>query len=204
MSNDPVAVSGATGFIGSAVVRELLAARRSVRALVEPGANTSNLDGLGVDKVTVDICDHEGMVGALEGCASYFHLAAIYKVWVPDPAPIFRVNLEGTTNSLLAAQRAGVRKVVYTSSIAAVGLRDDGTPSDETVPFNLYGIANEYILTKFLSERIAVRFAEAGHPIVIVNPALPFGERDIAPTPTGGIILSVLRKQVPAVSPGGF
>lgn len=204
MGDDLVAVSGATGFIGSAVVRQLLSAGRPVRALVEPGANPKNLEGLSVDSVTVDVCDHSGMRRALEGVATYFHLAAIYKVWLPDPEPIYRVNLEGTTVSLLAARAAGVRRVVYTSSIAAVGLRDDGTPSDETVPFNLYDIANEYILTKHLSERTAMRFAEAGDPVVIVNPAFPFGERDIAPTPTGGIILTILRGEVPALSQGGF
>ncbi len=199
-----VAVSGATGFIGSAVVRELVAAGRQVRALCEPGADTKNLDGLPVEVCTVDVCDFNGMAKALEGCATFFHLAAIYKLWLPDPAPIYRVNLEGTTTSMLAAQRAKVGRVIYTSSIAAVGLRDDGEPSDESVPFNLYDIANEYILTKYLSERIAMRFAEAGVPIVVVNPAFPFGERDIAPTPTGRIIVSVLRGEVPATVPGGF
>jgi dihydroflavonol-4-reductase len=198
------AVSGATGFIGSAVVRELLSQRTRVRALCEPGADTRNLEGLDVEVRTVDVCDHEAMRRALEGVATYFHLAAIYKVWLPDPEPIYRVNLEGTTASLLAAQRAGVTRVVYTSSIAGVGLRDDGTPSDENVPFNLYDIANEYILTKHLSERIAMRFAESGAPIVIVNPAFPFGERDIAPTPTGGIVLAVLRGEVPGIPTGGF
>ena len=198
------AVSGATGFIGSAVVRQLLGDGRSVRCLVEPGAKTDNLDGLDVEMVTVDVCDHEGMASALDGAAAYYHLAAIYKTWMENPEPMYRVNLEGTTASLLAARRVGIKRVVYTSSIAAVGLREDGEPSDESVPFNLYDIANEYILTKHLSERLALRFAEAGDPIVIVNPAFPFGERDIAPTPTGGIVLSVLRKEVPALSPGGF
>lgn len=198
------AVSGATGFIGSAVVRRLLADGREVRALVEPGANTKNLDGLDVELVTADVCDHAAMTSALEGVESYFHLAAIYKVWLPEPDPIYRVNLEGTMASLFAARRAGVKRIIYTSSIAAVGHRDDGAPSDETVPFNLYDVANEYILTKHLSERLAMRFVEAGAPIVVVNPAFPFGERDIAPTPTGGIVLSVLRGEVPALSEGGF
>ncbi len=198
------AVSGASGFIGSAVVRHLLADGRRVRALVEPGANPQNLDGLDVERVTVDICDHHKMTRALDGCEAYYHLAAIYKVWLPDPDPIYRVNLEGTMAALFAAQRAEVKRIVYTSSIAAVGLRNDGVPSDETVPFNLYDVANEYILTKHLSERLALRFVESGAPIVVVNPAFPFGERDIAPTPTGGIILSVLRGEVPALSTGGF
>jgi dihydroflavonol-4-reductase len=172
--------------------------------LVEPGANTSNLDGLDVEQITADVCDFSAMTSGLEGCGTYYHLAAIYKVWLPEPAPIYRVNLEGTMASIQAAMRVGVERIVYTSSIAAVGLRDDGAPSDETVPFNLYDVANEYILTKHLSERLAMRFAEAGAPIVVVNPAFPFGERDIAPTPTGGIILSVLRNEVPALSKGGF
>jgi dihydroflavonol-4-reductase len=204
MSDGVAAVSGSTGFIGSAVVRELLAAGRRVRCLVEPGADTQNIDGLDVERVTADVCDLRGMTRALEGASAFYHLAAIYKIWMPDPDPIFRVNLEGTQVSLQAAQRVGVQRIVYTSSIAAVGLRSDGQPSDETVAFNLYDIANDYILTKHLSERIAFRFAEAGLPVVIVNPAFPFGERDIAPTPTGGIVLAVLKGEVPAIGAGGF
>ena len=208
---EQVAVSGASGFIGSAVVRKLLAQGRQVRALLEPGATTKNLDGLAleglsgeVERFTVDVCDFEGMARALDGCSAFYHLAAIYKVWTPDPTTIHRVNIEGTTTALLAAKATRVPRVVYTSSIAAVGLPGDGTPADESVAYNLHDVANDYILTKHLSERIAMRFAEAGTPIVIVNPAFPFGPRDIAPTPTGAIILSLLRGQVPAVGEGGF
>lgn len=199
------AVSGATGFIGSAVIRKLLAQGRPVRALVEPSAPTGNLDDLpaAVERVPVDVCDFDGMRRALDGCATYHHLAAIYKLWMPDPRAIYRVNVEGTTTSLLAAQAAGVGRVVYTSSIAAVGLRADGRPSDETVEFNLWDIANEYLLTKMMSERIALRFA-ATLPVTVVNPAFPFGPGDVAPTPTGKIILAILRGQVPGVGPGGF
>jgi len=200
------AVSGATGFIGSAVIRKLLADGRPVRALVEPNAPTKNLDALppgAVERVPVDVCDFAAMKRALEGSSAYYHLAAIYKVWTPDPRAIYRVNVEGTTASLLAAQAAGVPRVVYTSSIAAVGLRPDGRPSDETVEFNLWDIANEYLLTKMLSERIALRFA-ATMPIVVVNPAFPFGPGDAAPTPTGAIVLAILRGEVPGVGAGGF
>src|SRR5207244_2553799 len=109
------------------------------------------------------------------------------------PSVIYRVNIEGTTATLLAAQKAAVPRVVYTASIAAIGQRDDGQPADETVAFNLHDVANEYILTKHLSERIALRFAEAGLPLVVVNPAFPFGERDIGPTPTGNILLTIAR-----------
>ena len=130
------AVSGATGFIGSAVVRRLLADGRRVRALIEPQASTKNLDDLPEDRlerVTVDVGDLAGMRRALEGAGAYYHLAAIYKVWMKDPSILYRVNIEGTTTSLLAARDAGVGRVVYTSSIAAVGRRPDGSPSDESV-----------------------------------------------------------------------
>jgi dihydroflavonol-4-reductase len=206
-NQDLAAVSGATGFIGSAVVRKLLATGRKVRALIEPGANLRNLEGLPEDqleRVTVDICDRAGMLRALEGASAYYHLAAIYKIWVLDPSVLYRVNVEGTANALMAARDAGVRRVVYTSSIAAVGLHPDGTPADEGTAFNLWDVANDYIVSKHHAERIALRFAESGMPIVVVNPAFPFGPRDIAPTPTGGMILALLRKQVPGVSAGGF
>jgi dihydroflavonol-4-reductase len=202
------AVSGATGFIGSAVIRRLLDAGRSVRALVERGAPRDNLVALGhrgaaLEIIEVDVCDYVGMARALDGASAYYHLAAIYKVWLRDPSVIYRVNIEGTTTSLLAARAANVPKIVYTSSIAAVGLRDSGEPSDETDAFNLHAIANEYLLTKHLSERIALRFAET-MPIVVVNPAFPFGAGDVAPTPTGKIVLALLKGEVPGVSAGGF
>lgn len=197
------AVTGATGFIGSAVVRGLLARGRRVRCLVEPGANTKNIDGLDVDRVTVDVTDLPGMRRAIDGCEALFHLAAIYKTWLPDDEILYRVNLEGTVTTLLAAQETRVRRVVYTSSIAAVGLVDGGL-ADETTRFNLFDIANPYILSKWQSERIAMRFAESGLPVTVVNPAFPFGPGDIAPTPTGGIVLALLEKRIPGCGPGGF
>jgi dihydroflavonol-4-reductase len=198
-----VAVTGATGFIGSAVVRQLLEQKRSVRAIVEPGANLQNLEGLPVERVTCDVTDTKAMTHALSGCESLYHLAAVYKTWLEDRELIYRVNVEGTTSTLLAAQKAKVDRVVYTSSIAAVGLID-GATADETMRFNQFDIANDYILTKWLSERVAMRFAEAGMNLVVVNPAFPFGPRDIGPTPTGKIILGLMKGQVPGVIPGGI
>lgn len=201
----PVAVTGGAGFIGSAVVRALLAQGREVRVLLEPGASTGNLDELpSVDRVTVDVVNGPAMTRALRGCEALYHLAAVYKLWAPDPELIYRVNLEGTTATLLAAQSAGVRRVVYTSSIAAVGLRDDGGLSDEGTAFNLWPIANPYIATKHLSERVALQFASAGLPVVVVNPGFPFGPRDLGPTPTGRILLSLLRGELPGYTDGGF
>lgn len=205
--SEVVAVSGAGGFIGSAVVRRILEGGRFVRALLEPGVGAQNLEGLPedrIERVQVDIGDHVGMTRALDGCVAFYHLAAIYKVWMPDPRPMYRVNVEGATAALLAARAARVPRIVYTSSIAAVGLRDDGTLSDESVVWNLHEIANDYILTKHLSERIALRFAESGLPVIVVNPGFPFGPRDVGPTPTGRFVLSLLRGEVPAVSEGGF
>jgi dihydroflavonol-4-reductase len=208
-----VAVTGAAGFIGSAVVRQLLEAKRTVRVLLEPGASTKNLEGLGVERITCDVTDAKGLRRALSGCEALYHLAAIYRTWLPNPEIMYRVNLEGTTATLLAAADAKVKRIVYTSSIAAIGLKegtrrvsasDDDGLADETTAFNLFDVANDYILTKWMSERIAMRFAEGGAPIVIVNPAFPFGPRDIAPTPTGRIILSLLQRKVPGVSAGGF
>jgi len=204
-SKDVAAVSGATGFIGSAVVRELVSRGSKVRALVEPGAATTNLDGLpGIELISVDVNDRSGMLKALEGARHFFHLAAIYKIWSRDPEAIWRVNLEGTVTSLLAARDAGVERIVYTSSIAAVGLGPGQTPADETTEWNIGDIANDYIASKHQAERVALRMAEAGMPIVVVNPAFPFGVGDIGPTPTGQIILNLMRGKVPAVGAGGF
>lgn len=197
------AVTGATGFIGSAVVRGLVAQGRPVRCLVQPGAPTTNLEGLAVDRVEVDVTDFAAMKTALAGVETLFHLAAIYKTWTLDETIIHRVNLEGTTTTLLAAQANAVGRIVYTSSIAAIGLVEDGL-ADETTAFNLFDVANPYILTKWQSERIALRFAEAGLPVVVVNPGFPFGPGDIAPTPTGAIILALLDGQVPGYGKGGF
>jgi dihydroflavonol-4-reductase len=201
-----VAVTGASGFIGSRVVKQLLDQGRKVRALVEPGLKDKrlrNLDGLPVERVTVDVTDLKGMERALQGCETLFHLAAVYKTWLPNPEVLYRVNLEGTVATLLAAGNAKVKRIVYTSSIAAIGLRE-GEPADETNAFNIFDVADPYILSKWQSERIALRFADDGLPVVIVNPAFPFGPGDVAPTPTGKIIIGLLRGIVPAVGPGGI
>jgi len=197
-------VTGATGFIGSAIVRQLLARGRRVRALVEPGANRANLAGLDVETVDGLITDRARVTEAMAGCDVVYHLAAIYKLWLPDPKLMYDVNVEGTKTLLFAAWKAGVKKFVHTSSIAAVGVKPGGEPSDETTAFNVWNAANDYIRSKYLSELDALRFAGEGLPVVVVNPAFPFGERDVAPTPTGRFIQQILRGELPAYPEGGF
>lgn len=201
-------VTGASGFIGSAVVRKLLARGQKVRCFVEPGARLDNLHGLDVETVTGDVNDREGIARALDGCDTLYHLAAIYAIWLPDPRKMYEVNVEGTKTVLWAAYKAmpKLKKVVYTSSIAAVGRGDNGTPADETHQFSQqdWDDGNAYIRSKWLSELDALRFAREGLPLVVVNPAFPFGERDIGPTPTGGFIVGALKKQVPGYVDSGF
>src|SRR5690606_2816757 len=197
-------VTGATGFIGSAVVRRLLARGRAVRCLVEPGASRANLDGLDVEVIEGSITDREAVGRAVEGARVLYHLAAIYKLWLPDSRLMYEVNVEGSKTVLFAALRANLDKVVYTSSIAAVGVPQAGGLADETTEFHMWEESNHYVRSTWLSERDALRFAGEGLPLVVVNPAFPFGERDVAPTPTGRFIVEALRGRVPGYMEGGF
>jgi dihydroflavonol-4-reductase len=199
-------VTGAGGFIGSAVVRRLLARGCQVRCLIEPGAGVDNLAGLDVERVTGNVCDRGHVEAALAGCDTLFHLAAIYAVWHPDPSQIYRVNLEGSRTVLWAAYRAQLARVVYTSSIAAVGRPAGDAIANEETAFAAadFDDGNDYIRSKWLSEREALGFADAGLPLVVVNPAFPFGERDRGPTPTGRFIVDALTGKLPAYFAGGF
>jgi dihydroflavonol-4-reductase len=197
-------VTGAGGFIGSAVVRRLLAEGREVRVALAPGESTANLDGLSVEHVTMDVCDPGRVAAAIAGCAVVYHLAAIYSLWMPDESRIFAVNVEGTKNVLYAALHAGVRKVVHTSSIAAIGVPAPGALADESFVWNHWRGGNAYIRSKYVSDLDAQRFAALGLPIVIVCPGFPFGERDRGPTPTGRFIVDALARRVPGYTDGGF
>lgn len=201
-------VTGAGGFIGSAVVRSLLGRGRAVRVLLERGyaPRVDLLSGLDVERVEGDVLDREGMARALKGCDALYHLAAVYALWSPQPERIYEVNVEGTKTVLWAAYKAGLRRVVYTSSIAAVGRREDGAPADEDCAFGKadWEDGNAYIRSKWLSERDALRFASEGLDLVVVNPAFPFGWGDVGPTPTGTYIVEALRRRMPGVFPGGF
>ncbi len=197
-------VTGAAGFIGSNVVRVLLADGVEVRAMVLPGEDEKNLEGADVERIEADLLDPPSLDKALKGVDALFHLAAIYAIWLPDRHKIYRVNLQGSRNILWAARRAGVEKVVYTSSIAALGLKPGDELSNEDVPFNQIKNANDYVLTKWLSQEEALTFAREGLPLVCVNPCFPFGVGDRAPTPTGKLIMDALNGLYPFYFEGGM
>ena len=197
-------VTGAAGFIGSHVVRELLAEGVEVRALIRPGEKTDTLQGLGVEIVEGEVLDISAVAAAMKGVDTLFHLAAIFSIWLPDWSRIYEVNLQGSRNVLWAAMKAGVGRVVYTSSIAAIGIRPGKAPSDETAPFNQYTLGNHYILTKYLSQQEALGFARNGLDLVVVNPCFPFGENDVGPTPTGQTIVDILKGLHRASFAGGI
>ncbi len=193
-----VLVSGANGFVGSAVVRALLGHGYVVRALTRPTSDTASLDGLDVETVRGDLLDPASLERALEGCEGLFHVAADYRLWAPDPRAIRRANVRGTHNILVAAERCGVRRIVHTSSVATLGLNADATPADETTPARLADMIGAYKRSKYLSEGLVRRCARAALDIVIVNPAAPVGPRDRKPTPTGRMILDAARGRMPA------
>ncbi len=188
-------VTGAAGFIGSHVVRELLSDGVSVRAMVLPGENTRNIDGLDIQTVQADVLDRRSVDKALKGVDTLFHLAAVYSIWMKDWKNIYEVNIAGTRNMLRAAMDAGVKRVVYTSSIAALGIAPGKELSTEETPFNQYDLGSHYVLTKYLSQQEALSFADRGLDLVVVNPAFPFGPRDVAPTPTGQLIVDILKRR---------
>jgi dihydroflavonol-4-reductase len=193
-----ILVSGANGFVGSAVVRALLRHDYPVRALARASSDTASLDGLDVEIVRGDLLDPPSLERALRNCEGLFHVAADYRLWARDPREIGKANVRGTHNILLAAQRSGVRRIVHTSSVATLGLHHDGTPSDEDTPVHLADMIGAYKRSKFLSEALVRRCARAGSDIVIVNPAAPVGPRDRKPTPTGRMILDAARGRMPA------
>ena len=192
-------VTGASGFVGSAVARKLLAAGFDVRVLVRASSKRDNLADLPVEIVTADLDDVASLSPAVRGCNTLFHVAADYRLWVPDPASIYRTNVEGSRNLLRAAAAAGVERIVYTSSVATLGINADRSPANEFTPVGLGDMVGHYKRSKYLAEA-AVRelVQEESLPVVIVNPSTPVGPRDIRPTPTGRIIVDMLRGRMPA------
>jgi len=190
-------VTGATGFVGAAVARALLAEGWEVRVLVRGGSDRRNVTSLSAEQVVGDLTDTPSLERALDACEAVFHVAADYRLWAPRPQELYRTNVEGTGNLLDAAQRAGVRRVVYTSSVATVGM-PDGAPGTEDAPVGLTDMIGHYKRSKFLAEERARDAAARGVPVVIVNPSTPIGPGDVKPTPTGQIVLDAARGRTPA------
>ncbi len=192
-------ITGATGFVGSAVLRQLIEAGYSVRALVRPESNCQNLTGVPVETVTGDLRDQASLDRALAGCSTLFHVAADYRLWVPNPQEMYETNVMGTRNIMLAAANAGVTRIIYTSSVATLGLTPDGSPADENTPVSLADMVGPYKRSKFMAEAEVRRLCEKqGLPAVIVNPTTPIGPRDVKPTPTGRIIVDAACGRIPA------
>ena len=192
-------VTGANGFLGSAVVRALRADGRAVRALVRANSDRRNLEGLDVEIVTGDVTDRDSLAAATSGCAAVYHVAADYRLWVADPAPMYRTNVDGSLNVLEIAAAAGVERMVYTSSVAVLGINANRTPADEDTPVSVRDMIGHYKRSKFLAERaVRSRARELGFPVVTVNPSTPIGPGDIKPTPTGRILLDAAAGRMPA------
>jgi dihydroflavonol-4-reductase len=191
-------LTGATGFVGSHVARALAQQGVNLRLLVRPNSNRKNLDDLKADLVTGDLRDPASLERGIAGCDVVFHVAADYRLWVRDPDEMYRANVEGTCAILEAARQNGVRRVVYTSSVATMGFTSNGQPADENSPVSLDNMIGPYKRSKFMAEQVAIEAARAGQDVVIVNPTTPVGERDIKPTPTGRIVIDFLKKKFPA------
>jgi len=189
-------VTGGTGFIGGAVVRRLLEAGHEVRALVRPGADTRQLEGLPVERVEGDLLDPVGLRRGMVDCAWVFHVAALYSFWGHPWNDFYQANVEGTRRVLEVAQQQGIDRIVYTSSIAALGVNKDGSPATEDTPGTLADRIGPYQRSKFLAEEVARNLARQGLPVVIVNPSSPVGIGDHKPTPTGQIIVDFLNGRI--------
>lgn len=193
-----VFLTGATGFIGGHLLRSLLEAGAEVRCLTRAESLLRNLDGLDVEVVTGDLRDGGSLRSGLEGCEMVFHCAADYRLYSKNPEELYESNVEGTRNLLQAAAEAGAERVVYTSSVGALGLNPDGSPADEETPVTLEDMVGHYKRSKFLAERVADEWIEKGLPIVVVNPSTPVGEGDLKPTATGQMIVDFLNRKTPA------
>jgi dihydroflavonol-4-reductase len=191
-------VTGATGFLGSHVARLLAEQGADLRLLVRPTSSLKNLEGLKAETVTGDLRDPTSLQRAMAGCEAVFHVAADYRLWVRDPAEMYRSNLEGTRAILEASRTNNVRCVVYTSSVATIGFTGNGHLADEESPVKLADMIGHYKRSKFMAEQVALEAGRGGLRVVTVNPTTPVGEQDIKPTPTGRIVVDFLKRKFPA------
>jgi len=195
----PVLVTGATGFVGWHVARQLLERGERVRALVRDAARSTKAlaELAGIETVPGDLRDEESLTSAVAGCGTVYHVAADYRLWAPRPEEMYRSNVDGTRSLLSAARKAGVERCVYTSTVGCIGMRKGELGSEDT-PAGLEEMQGPYKRSKFLAEQIAIEFADEGFPVVIVNPTAPVGDHDFRPTPTGKIVVDFLRGAMPA------
>jgi len=191
----PTLVTGATGFVGWHVARKLLERGERVRALVRDPMRLRELED--VERVRGDLRDPESLARAVEGCGIVYHVAADYRLWTRDPQEMFRSNVDGTRNLFEAAQRKGIERVVYTSTVGCIGIPREGI-GDEQTPVGIEDMQGPYKRSKFLAEKVALEFAGNGFPVVIVNPTAPMGDHDFKPTPTGKMLVDFVRGAMPA------
>ena len=198
-----VLITGATGFIGNHVTRLCLEQGHQVRVMVMKGEDRSPLDGMNVEFVEGNLLEPDSLTAAVQGMDRMFHLAALFAVWTKDPDLHYKINVEGTRHLMKAALAAGVEKIVYTSSIAAIGTDGKGTPSTEKTPFASWHFAREYIMSKYISHLEVKGMVKDGLPVTMVMPALPFGPGDRMPTPTGTMIIGALKGKMKNYWDGG-
>ena len=194
-------VTGATGFVGSHVARALANHGADLRLLVRASSPTRNIDGLHAERVVGDLREPDSLRTAIAGCEVVFHVAADYRLWTRDAADMqsmYRSNVEGTRALIDAARQAGVRRIVYCSSVATMGFTGNGRPADENSPVRLEDMIGHYKRSKFIAEQVAIEAGRSGGDVVVVNPTTPVGEGDVKPTPTGRIILDFLKRKFPA------
>ncbi len=191
-------VTGVTGFIGSAVARALIQAGTEVRGLVRPGTAQQALEGLALETVPGDLGDAASLRSALQGCQQLYHVAAHYALWARDPSVFYKVNVEGTKALLTAAREAGIERIVYTSTIGAIGLPQGGGLGTEETAISLAQMSGDYKRSKYFAEQEVMKLAKAGLPVVIVNPSAPVGVCDVKPTPTGQIIVDFMKGRMAA------
>jgi len=199
-AGDRVVVTGAAGFVGSAVTRVLRERGAHVVAVLQPGADQTSVDDLDVERVGADVRDATAVLKAVDGARAVFHVAALYRFWSPDPHEFYDVNVGGTLNVLEAARQAGCERVVYTSTVGTIGLDgiSDGAPADERAWPRIEHLFGSYKRSKYVAEHEVLRAGAEGLPVVLVQPTLPVGPRDRAPTPTGRIVLDFLNGRIPA------
>ncbi len=193
-----VFVTGSTGFLGSHVARALLSRGAELRLLMRASSRLDNIADLDVEHVVGDLRDPESLKRGMAGCEVVFHVAADYRLWAINGAELYDSNVEGTRNILSAARGLGVRRLVYTSSVATMGFGNNGRLTDENTPVTLSNMIGDYKKSKFMAEQLVIEAARAGQDVVMVNPTTPIGERDIKPTPTGQIVVDFLKRKFPA------